>query len=154
MLFAYYFSFKALCQKNFILLQLVSRTIWITDQFCLPASRQMSNVHLAFTQNMQCHSMIQVPCFALLLSNSGATGLSPSSTAILATLVLIIFSSTSSPENTDWCKKHRKNCECCPVSLLIVRWQRLPWIQVLNCQNFNQCLKGHKSLGLLLEGIL
>ena len=28
--------------------------------------------------------------------------------------------------------KHLKNCECCPLSLLIVRWQRLSWIQVLN----------------------
>ena len=34
--------------------------------------------------------------------------------------------------------KHRKNCKCCPVSLLIVRKQRLPWIQVFNCQC--QCL--------------
>ena len=34
-------------------------------------------------------------------------------------------------------EKHRKNCECCPVSLLIVRQQRLSWIQVLNCQNCN-----------------
>ena len=31
--------------------------------------------------------------------------------------------------------RHRKNCECCPVSLLIVRSERLSWIQVLNCQN-------------------
>ena len=52
--------------------------------------------------------MIQVPGFALLLSNSGAAGLSPSSTAILATLVLIIFSSTSSPENRDWCKGRKQ----------------------------------------------
>ena len=44
--------------------------------------------------------------------------------------------------------KHRKNCECCPVSLLIVRWQRLSWIQVLNCKNCNQCLNCHKSAGL------
>ena len=41
--------------------------------------------------------------------------------------------------------KHRKNCECCPVSQLIVKWQRLSWIQVLICQNCNQCLKCHKS---------
>ena len=41
--------------------------------------------------------------------------------------------------------KHRKNCECCPVSQLIVRKQRLSWIQVLNCQNCNQCLKCHLS---------
>ena len=32
--------------------------------------------------------------------------------------------------------KHRKNCECCPVSFLIFRSQRLSWIQVLNCQNW------------------
>ena len=24
-------------------------------------------------------------------------------------------------KKTTWCIKHRKNCECCPVSLLIVR---------------------------------
>ena len=51
-------------------------------------------------------------------------------------------------------KKHRKNCECCPVSPLIVRKQRLLWIQVLNCQKFNHCLKCHKSLGSLLEDAL
>ena len=50
--------------------------------------------------------------------------------------------------------KHRKNCECCPVSQLIVRSQRLSRIQVLNCQNCNKCLKCHKSLGLLLGGVL
>ena len=50
--------------------------------------------------------------------------------------------------------KHRKNYECCPVSQLIVRSQRLSWIQVLNCQNCSQCLKCHKSLGLLLGGFL
>ena len=43
-------------------------------------------------------------------------------------------------------------CECCPVSQLIVRWQRLSWIQVLNCQYCNQCLKCHKSLWSLLLG--
>ena len=47
--------------------------------------------------------------------------------------------------------KHRKNCKCCPVSLLIVRSQRLSWIQVLNCQNCNQCLKGNKSPGFRLS---
>ena len=41
--------------------------------------------------------------------------------------------------------KHRKNCECCPVSLLIFRSQRLSWIQVLKC---------HKSLGLSLSKIV
>ena len=29
--------------------------------------------------------------------------------------------------NTWFFYKHRKNCECCPLSLLIVRWQRLLW---------------------------
>ena len=44
--------------------------------------------------------------------------------------------------------KHRKNCECCPVSLLIVRRQRLSCIQVLNCQNWNYlCVKYHKDEG-------
>ena len=43
-------------------------------------------------------------------------------------------------------RKHRKNCECCPVSQLIDRKQRLLLIQVLNCQYCNQCLKCHKSL--------
>ena len=37
------------------------------------------------------------------------------------------------------------------MSLLIVRSQRLSWIQVLNCQNFNQCLKCHKNPGLSLQ---
>ena len=45
-------------------------------------------------------------------------------------------------------KKHRKNCECCPVSQSIVRYQRLSGIQVLNCKNCNQCLNCHKSAGL------
>ena len=43
-------------------------------------------------------------------------------------------------------KKHRKNCECCPVSLFIVRKQRMSWIHVLNCQNSNQCLNCQNSL--------
>ena len=50
--------------------------------------------------------------------------------------------------NTGYKSKHRKNCECCPVSQLIVRYQRLSWIQVFNFQNCNQCLKCHKSPGL------
>ena len=33
--------------------------------------------------------------------------------------------------------KHRKNCECCPVWLLIVRSQWLSWIRVLNCLKFH-----------------
>ena len=45
---------------------------------------------------------------------------------------------------------HCKNCECCPVSLLIVSSPRLSWIQVFNCQKCNQCLKCHKSPGLSL----
>ena len=32
------------------------------------------------------------------------------------------------------------------LSQLIVRYQRLSWIQLLNCHNCNQCLKSHKSL--------
>ena len=52
-------------------------------------------------------------------------------------------------EDMTW-PNHRKNCECCPVSQLIVRSQRLSWIQVLNCQNCSQCLKCRKSLGLSL----
>ena len=42
-----------------------------------------------------------------------------------------------------------KNCECCPVSQLIVKYylkQRLSRIQVLNCWYCKQCLKCHKSL--------
>ena len=34
--------------------------------------------------------------------------------------------------------KHRKNCKCCPVSLLNGRSQRLPWVQVLNWQTCSQ----------------
>ena len=37
-------------------------------------------------------------------------------------------------------QKHRKNCECCPVSLLIVRKQRMSLIHALDCQNSNRCL--------------
>ena len=37
-----------------------------------------------------------------------------------------------------WRKKHRKNCECCPVSLLIVRSQWLSWSQVLDCLKCKQ----------------
>ena len=33
----------------------------------------------------------------------------------------------------------------CPVSVLIVQSQWLSWYSVLNCQNCNQCLKGHHS---------
>jgi len=45
---------------------------------------------------------------------------------------------------------HRKNWECCPVSLLIVRL-RLSYIQVLYYQNCHRCLKCHKSQGLSLS---
>ena len=48
-------------------------------------------------------------------------------------------------------EKHRKKCECSPVSLLNVRQQRLSRIQVLNCQHFNQYLKCHKSPGLSFQ---
>ena len=41
--------------------------------------------------------------------------------------------------------KHRKNCECCPVSLLIVRSQWLSWIQVLNCL---KCKQFHHFISL------
>ena len=52
-------------------------------------------------------------------------------------------------ENT--LNKHCKNCEFCPVSLSIVRLQRLSWIQVLHCQNCNQCLKFTASF---ISGVL
>ena len=48
-------------------------------------------------------------------------------------------------EKNIWKKDHRKNCQCWSVSLLIVRCQRLSWIQFLDCQNCNQCLKCLKS---------
>ena len=35
--------------------------------------------------------------------------------------------------NCDVKIKHCKNCKSCPVSLLIVRSQRVSWIQVINC---------------------
>ena len=44
---------------------------------------------------------------------------------------------------SEFYRKHR-----CPVSLLIVRSQKLSWNQVLNCKNCNQCLKCLRSLGL------
>ena len=34
------------------------------------------------------------------------------------------------------------------MSLLVVRSQKLSWIQDLNCHNCSQCLKYHKTLGL------
>ena len=37
------------------------------------------------------------------------------------------------------------------MSFLIVRSQGLAWIQVINCQYCNQCLEGHKSLGVSLS---
>ena len=48
-------------------------------------------------------------------------------------------------------RKYRNKCKCCPVSLSIVRSQRLPLIRILNCRNCNQCLKCHESLGLSLS---
>ena len=70
--------------------------------------------------------------------------------------IFFLENTTKIPYNVMKCltandNKHRKNCECCPVSLLIVRQQRLLWIHVLNCQNCNYCLKCHKSLGLSLS---
>ena len=54
--------------------------------------------------------------------------------------------------------KHRKNCECCPRHSLFKGHNVIVNIVVLNCQKCNQCLKcqvsGHKSLGLLFEGVL
>ena len=44
-------------------------------------------------------------------------------------------------------RKHPKNCKCSPASpFVIVRQQRLLWIQVLNRQNCNPCLKCRNSL--------
>ena len=54
--------------------------------------------------------------------------------------LLLITLTTSSYLQYKLCK----NCKCCPVSLLIVRSQRLSRIQVPNCQNYYQCLKCHK----------
>ena len=54
--------------------------------------------------------------------------------------------------------KHRKNCECCHHYSLINGHNVIVDIVFLNCQKCNQCLKcqvsGHKSLGLLFEGVL
>ena len=47
----------------------------------------------------------------------------------------LISSARCSRRNSFLFAKHHKNCECCPVSQLILRYQRLSWIQVLNCQN-------------------
>ena len=47
-----------------------------------------------------------------------------------------------------WSKKHRKNCECCPLSCTLNCWQqRLSWIQVLDCKNCNQCRTESSGLG-------
>ena len=65
----------------------------------------------------------------------------------------------------EWCSlsrfllfKHRKNCECCHHHSLFTGHNVNVNIVVLNCQIWNQCLKcqvsGHRSLGLLFEGIL
>ena len=51
-----------------------------------------------------------------------------------------------------------RNCECCPRHSLFKGHNVNVNIVVLNCQKCNQCLKcqvsGHKSLGLLFEGVL
>ena len=44
--------------------------------------------------------------------------------------------------------RHRKNCECRPLSPPVVGQQRLSWILILNCKNYNQCLNCYKSVGL------
>ena len=47
--------------------------------------------------------------------------------------------------------KYRKNCECCPVSLLIVRsYWWLSWIQVLNCLKCKKCKQFHASSNAML----
>ena len=43
--------------------------------------------------------------------------------------------------------KYHKNWECCTVSILIQK----DTIQILNCHNCNQYLKGHKSLELSMS---
>ena len=54
--------------------------------------------------------------------------------------------------------KHRKNCECCHHHSIFKGHNVIVHIVVLNCQKCNQCLQcqvsGHKSLGLLFEGVL
>ena len=47
--------------------------------------------------------------------------------------------------------KHRKNCECCPVSLFIVRSLWLSWLEVLNCL---KSLHVHKSSLVLIVKIV
>ena len=46
--------------------------------------------------------------------------------------------------------KHRKNCECCPVSLLIVMSQWLSWIQVLHCPKWRQFHTCSQAMSCLL----
>ena len=54
--------------------------------------------------------------------------------------------------------KHRKNCECCHHHSLFKGHNVNVNIVVPNCQKCNQCLKcqvsGHKSRGLLFDGVL
>ena len=47
--------------------------------------------------------------------------------------------------------KHCNNCECCPCHSRVTLNVE---IVVLNCRKCYQCLKGHKSLGLLFDGVL
>ena len=49
--------------------------------------------------------------------------------------------------------KHRNNCKCCPVSLLIVRSQRLSWIQVLNCLKCQQFHTSSQAMSRLCHGL-
>ena len=59
-----------------------------------------------------------------------------SSTTYLSNLSVI-------SKNTSVLVKHRKNGECCPLSLLIFRSQWLSWIQVLNCVKCKQFTQVH-----------
>ena len=45
-----------------------------------------------------------------------------------ARMLLISFQIRDMLVLSFWRRKHRKNCECCPVSLLIVRSQWLSWL--------------------------
>ena len=62
-----------------------------------------------------------------------------------------VWSGGEIPCNTTQCYNERiANAVQC-MSLLIVRSQWLPWIQIINYQNCNQFFKGHKSLKLSLS---
>ena len=50
-------------------------------------------------------------------------------------------------------KKHRRNCECCPVSLFIVRSQWLSRIQVLYCLKCQQFLTSSQAMACVCHGL-